>query len=266
MEMVWTAIILGIVEGLTEFLPVSSTGHLILSEHLLGFTGEKAATFAVVIQLGAILAIVALYFNRFWALLVPRPEMRFSGIRGLWLLFLTCLPAGLLGLAVHDYIKDLLFHPLPVACALFVGALAILAVESFSRKRVKYEELDDVTPGFALGVGFFQCLSLWPGFSRSAATIMGGMILGGQRKMAAEYSFVTAVPIMFAATGYDLYKSWSFLSVEDVPFFAVGFVVSFISAWLAVKGFIHLLGKVTLRPFAWYRIVLALIVFFVLYQ
>ncbi|NJB66834.1 undecaprenyl-diphosphatase [Desulfobaculum xiamenense] len=259
MDSILQAAILGVVEGLTEFLPVSSTGHLILVGHLLGFTGEKAATFEVVIQLGAILAVVVLYWERFWGLLRPAPGMRFSGVRGLWLLFLTSLPAGLAGLAAHDAIKQYLFGPYTVALALGVGALAILWVER-RRRTPTTQTLDDITPLLALGVGAFQCLALWPGFSRSAATIMGGMILGAGRTVAAEYSFIAAVPIMFAATGYDMLKSMHLFTAADLPFLATGFVVSFLSAWLAVKVFIRLLGQVTLRPFAWYRLVLAPIV------
>lgn len=261
MDSLLTAVILGIVEGLTEFLPVSSTGHLIISGHLLGFTGEKAATFEVAIQLGAILAVMIMYWPRFWGLLRTDPQKKFSGIRGLYLLFLTSLPASVLGLLTHDYIKKYLFNPYSVAWALGVGALMILFVERTQRKPTIFT-LDEITPRLALGVGFFQCLALWPGFSRSASTIMGGMILGAKRKLAAEYSFIAAVPIMFAATGYDMLKSYTLFTAEDIPFLAVGFIVSFISAWLAVKGFIYLLGKLTLKPFAWYRLAISPLVLF----
>ncbi len=259
MDSLLTAAALGVVEGLTEFLPVSSTGHLILAGHLMRLTGEKAATFEVFIQLGAILAVVVIYRDRFWRLLVPAkgPERQaFSGMRGMWLLFLTSLPASVVGLAAHTAIKEYLFHPQPVAWALGGGALAILAVEQFPRKPTA-RGLDQIGSVLALGVGVFQCLALWPGFSRSAATIMGGMLLGAERKTAAEYSFIAAVPVMVAATTLDLYKSWRLLSADDLGFFSVGFVVSFVAAWAAVKGFISLLGRMTLRPFAVYRLMLA---------
>jgi undecaprenyl-diphosphatase len=149
-----------------------------------------------------------------------------------------------------------------VAFALAAGALAILVVEKLPARN-KVCSLDEITPALALGIGCFQCLSLWPGFSRSAATIMGGMILGAQRRTAAEYSFVAAVPIMIAATGYDLLKSWRLFSPDDLLLLAVGFAVSFVSAWFAVKGFIALLGRLTLRPFAWYRLALAPIVLWI---
>ncbi|NDV24690.1 undecaprenyl-diphosphate phosphatase [Desulfovibrio sp. JC022] len=261
MTSLFTAAILGVVEGLTEFLPVSSTGHLIITGHLLGFTGAKAASFEVAIQLGAILAVVVLYWSRFWGLVVPNPAQRFSGIRGLYLLFLTSLPASVLGLLAHDFIKLHLFNPYTVAWALGVGAIMILIVEKKDIRPNCYS-LDEVTPKLALGIGCFQCLALWPGFSRSAATIMGGMLLGAKRKVAAEYSFIAAVPIMFAATGYDMLKSYQLFTMADMPFLAVGFVVSFLSAWAAVKGFIYLLGKLTLRPFAYYRLALAPLVLF----
>ncbi|BBD07707.1 undecaprenyl-diphosphate phosphatase [Desulfovibrio ferrophilus] len=256
MDSIFSAIILGIIEGLTEFLPVSSTGHLILTGHLLGFTGEKAATFEVVIQLGAILAVVVLYWERFLGLLKTDPERAFSGPRGIWLLILTSIPASVVGLLAHDYIKEHLFGPQTVAWALGVGALAIFVVES-RRSSERIRGLDAITPALAFGIGCFQCLALWPGFSRSAATIMGGMLLGAERKTAAEYSFVAAVPIMFAATGYDMLKNYGLFSSADLPFLAVGFGVSFIAAWIAIKGFIALLGRLTLRPFAVYRLALA---------
>lgn len=256
----YVAVILGIVEGLTEFLPVSSTGHLIITGHLLGFTGPKAETFDIVIQLGAILAVVVLYWDRFWGLLQNDPNRRFSGPRGLWLLFLTSLPASVVGLLAHKYIKTYLFSPFTVACALAVGAIMIFIVEGMDKKE-ETTSIDEITPKLALGIGCFQCLALWPGFSRSAATIMGGMLLGARRTVAAEYSFIAAVPIMFAATGYDFLKNYTLFETNDLIFLAIGFVVSFISAWLAVKGFIYLLGKLTLRPFAVYRLILVPLVF-----
>lgn len=261
MSDLFPAFVLGIVEGVTEFLPVSSTGHLIISGHLLGFTGPKANTFEVIIQLGAILAVVVMYRERFASLLpVKQGKLHtgegLTGIRGLWLLFLTCLPAGLLGFFAHDAIKAHLFTPVTVACALAVGAIAILLAERRG-EGTRYETLDNMTPALAVGIGLFQCLALWPGFSRSAATIMGGMILGGRRTLAAEYSFIAAVPLMFAATCFDLYKNISLYTAEDIPMLAVGFGMSFISAWAAVKLFINLVRRVTLRPFAWYRLALA---------
>jgi len=252
----YVAVILGIVEGLTEFLPISSTGHLIVTGHLLDFTGPKAETFEIAIQLGAILAIVVLYWERFLGLIRPQANQKFSGIYGLWLLFLTSLPASVVGFLAHGYIKQYLFSPTTVAIALAVGAVLIFIVEG-KDKTETVGSLDEITPQLAFGIGCIQCLALWPGFSRSAATIMGGMILGAKRTVAAEYSFIAAVPIMFAATGYDILKNYTLFEANDLIFIVIGFAVSFISAWLAVKGFIYLLSRLTLRPFAIYRLALA---------
>ncbi|MDL2306971.1 undecaprenyl-diphosphate phosphatase [Desulfovibrio sp. OttesenSCG-928-C06] len=256
------ASILGLVEGLTEFLPVSSSGHLILTSSLLNLHGPAIKTFEVFIQLGAILAVVVLYRNKFRDLLLPSSGKKppFSGIRGLWMLFLTCLPASLVGLLAHDFIKERLFNPITVAMALAVGAVMMILLERF-KKAPRYFSIDEMTPKLALGIGCCQCMALWPGFSRSASTIMGGMILGAEQKMAAEYSFIAAVPIMFAATFFDLFESREFINSGHLAFFAVGFVVSFISALLAIKVFIRLLGKIGLTPFAWYRLALAPLVY-----
>lgn len=256
-----TSFILSIVEGLTEFLPVSSSGHLILVGDLLNFTGEKAATFEVVIQLGAIMAVVILYWKRFIGLLRPQPYVRFAGVRGLWLLFLTSLPACVAGLAFHSFIKKNLFQPATVLAALVIGAICMILVEKRHIKP-KCISLDELTPAMAFGIGCFQCLALWPGFSRSAATIMGGMILGARRALAAEYSFIAAVPIMMAATGYDLLKNFSLFTSADIPFFAVGMIGAFVSALLAIKAFVALVGKMTLVPFAIYRLALAPFVYY----
>ncbi len=271
MEKWYIAIILSIVEGLTEFLPVSSTGHLILASTLLDFVGEKAATFNVVIQLGAIGAVVVLYWPRFWGLLFPpkyeavqgsgQVPQSFAGLRGIGLLILTCIPACVLGLFAHSFIKAYLFTPFTVLLALAVGAICMIFVEK-RPYAVRYTSLDEITPKLAFGIGCFQCLALWPGFSRSAATIMGGMLLGSKRQLAAEYSFIAAVPIMVAATGYDVLKSWHLFTAGDLPFFALGMVGSFVAALMAIKGFVALLGRITLIPFAVYRLILAPIVYY----
>lgn len=263
------SVILGLVQGLTEFLPISSTGHLIIASSLLGLEGVRIQTFEVVIQLGSILAVVALYWPRFLGLLLPdrsppagavsgrRP---FSGIRGLYLLFLTSLPASLVGLLLHKYIKLYLFNPISVAAALTVGALFILFAERKSASSIKYRSVDEITPGLALRIGCFQCLSLWPGFSRSTSTIMGGLLLGAGRAAAAEYSFLAAVPIMVAATGFSLLSAAGSLTRADIPFFAVGTAVSFVAALAAIKVFVSLISRISFRPFAWYRLVVALLI------
>lgn len=253
------AVILGLVEGMTEFIPVSSTGHLIVAGHLLGFEGAKAATFEVFIQLGAILAVVVLYKERFYRLLDFKEKKGFAGLNGLALLAMTTFPAVLFGLLVHSLIKKHLFNPFTVALGLGVGGVVILIAER-ALPRARKSGIDVLTWKDALAVGLFQCLAMWPGVSRSAATIVGGMAVGIERKTAAEYSFLAAVPVMFAATAYDLYKSRAFLQPSDIPTFLIGFVVSFISAWFAVKFFIHLLATHTLKPFGWYRIAVAAVI------
>lgn len=256
MDNLFTALILSIVEGITEFLPVSSSGHLILIGDLLHFTGQKASTFEIVIQLGAIMAVVVLYWPRFIGLLSPKAKNGFAGWRGIWLLILTSLPACAFGLIFHSIIKTYLFTPGTVLAALVVGAICMLIVEKRKFKPV-VTSLDQLTPKMALGIGFCQCAALWPGFSRSASTIMGGIILGAQRSVAAEYSFIAAVPIMLAATGYDLLKNLDIFTAADIPFFTVGMAGAFISALVAVKIFVALLGRWTLAPFAFYRLALA---------
>jgi undecaprenyl-diphosphatase len=253
------AVLLGLVEGVTEFLPVSSTGHLIVVGHLLGFEGPKAASFDIFIQLGAILAVVVLYKERFASLWKPKSAGGFRGSRGVFLLALTTLPALLLGGVTHGLVKTYLFNPTTVALGLAVGGVAILFMER--RQRVpRTIGLDALEWREALTVGFFQCLALWPGISRSAATILGGMAVGVERKTAAEYSFLAAVPVMVAATGLDLVKSLRILQSTDFPAFVIGFVTAFLAAWIAVKGLIQLLSRHTLEPFGWYRLAVALLI------
>lgn len=254
------AALLGIVEGLTEFIPVSSTGHLILAGDLLGFeslVGEgRAKTFAIFIQLGAILAVVVAYPRRFSGLLRLSDNSGFTGLRGLTLLLLTSLPAGLLGLLARGPIKEYLFQPLTVALGLAAGAVWILAVERWP-PRVRRIGLDQLRWQDALAVGLCQCLALWPGMSRSSSTILGGMMLGIERKTAAEYSFFAAVPLLTAAALYELYKSRSALHAVDIPWFAVGFLVSYFLAWLSVRFLIRFLSHHTFAVFGWYRLAVA---------
>lgn len=263
MDNLLTALILSVVEGLTEYLPVSSSAHLILAGYLLDFTGPKASTFEVIIQLGAILAVVVHYRDIFFGLLKRRKYVNFSGWRGICLLMLTTLPACIAGLLFHGLIKEHLFQSSTLVYALVAGSLCMIAVE-LKRPEPVCKHLDELGPKLALGIGLCQCLALWPGFSRSAATIMGGMLLGASRQLAVSYSFIAAVPVMFAATGYDLLKNWSLLSSADLSFFAVGMAGAFFSALLAVRLFIALLGRITLIPFALYRFALAAAIYFFL--
>jgi undecaprenyl-diphosphatase len=206
-----------------------------------------------VVQFAAILAVVAAYPGRFARLCDFRSREGFAGIRGLTLLAVTSIPAGLLGLFARTAIKTHLFAPWPVVAALSVGAVWILAVERFPR-RGHVDDLDRVGWREALAVGLWQCLALWPGMSRSSSTILGGMMSGVQRKAATEYSFFAAVPLIAAATVYELYKSRDILAAEHLPLFLVGSAVSFVSAWLSVRLLVHFLGRHTLSPFGWYRL------------
>ena len=262
MDSLAIAVLLGIVEGLTEFIPVSSTGHLILVGHLVGFVGAKAASFEVAIQLGAILSVVFLYWRRFIELIPTRSTVHFDstlkGWSGLWRIALATIPALIVGFFARHTIKEQLFTPLAVTWALAIGGVAILLAEKFVSRR-RSNSLEALTLTQAFGVGLFQVLSLWPGTSRAAATIVGGMLVGLERKGAAEFSFLIAVPIMFVATGYELVKMHSLFAAQDLLHFGVGFGVSFLVALVAVKTFVSLLGRWSLAPFAWYRIVVALV-------
>lgn len=253
--------VMGLVEGLTEFVPVSSTGHLILAGRALRLDERFAATFEIFIQLGAVLAVVAAYRGRF-ASLFRRGGPGFAGVRGLGLLLLTSLPALVLGGLLRGVIKEKLFAPCFVAAGLAAGGVWVLLAERFMPKAAK-DSLDGVTWRDALWIGVFQCLSLWPGMSRSLSTILGGMIVGLERRTATEYSFFAAVPFMIAATTFDLLASLPSLEAGFAPAFAVGVLVSFASAWLAVRFLIRFVSRHTLMPFGWYRLALAVVVWWV---
>lgn len=261
----WHAGILGIVEGLTEFLPVSSTGHMIIVGHLLGFEGQTAETFEVVIQLGSILAVVVMFWRRLFGLIGIRfgevkHEGTGTGHLTLVHILLGMIPAVVLGLALHDQIKTL-FNPVNVMYALVVGGILLIAAELLKPKQPKAEGVDDISYLQAFMIGCFQCLALWPGFSRSGATISGGMLTGVSRYAASEFSFLLSVPMMMGATALDLYKSLDFLKVDDIPVFAVGFVMAFIVAMLAIKTFLHLIKRISFIPFAIYRFIVAAAVY-----
>jgi undecaprenyl-diphosphatase len=251
------AAILGLLEGATEFIPVSSTGHLILASHSLGLVDERAKTFGIFIQLGAILAIVWLYRVRLTRAVVAAREDPVSR-RFLFNLFIAFLPAAVVGFLAHEWIKARLFNPDVVALALVAGGILILLIERWAPKP-GIRTVNEVPPGTALGIGLAQVLSLIPGISRSGATIMGGYALGLSRTAATEFSFFLAIPVMLAATTYDLAKSWSVLAVTDIPMFAVGFIVSFISAIIVVKAFLAYVSGHSFAVFAWYRIALGLV-------
>ena len=252
------ALVLGVVEGVTEFLPISSTGHLIIVGDLLDFNDDKGKVFEIVIQLGAILAVVWEYRARLLG--VTRGLFTDARARRFVLnLLVAFMPAALLGLLFHDQIKAYLFNPVTVAIALIAGGLVIFWVESRHRS-VRVAEVDEMGWRDALLIGFAQCVSLIPGTSRAGATIIGGLLTGLSRKAATEFSFFLAIPIMFAATGLDLYKNYELLHAHDFPVFAAGFVMAFISALLVVKGLLRYIAHHTFSAFAWYRLVLGAIV------
>jgi undecaprenyl-diphosphatase len=246
------ALVLGLVEGATEFIPVSSTGHLIIAGHFLGFTGEKAAVFEIVIQLGAILAVVWQYRKMLMRLVLDLPRER-EAQRLVVALLVAFLPAAIIGLLTHDWITDHLFRPMTVVMALIVGGLGILLVERL-HPRTRAASMGAITLPIALGIGLAQVLSLFPGVSRSAATIMGALALGVARPAAAEFSFLLAIPVMFGASGLELWSSRHFLSLGDFPLFAIGFVTAFISALVAIRFLLRFVAGHTFSGFAWYRI------------
>jgi undecaprenyl-diphosphatase len=261
-ELLAKAALLGLIEGVTEFIPVSSTGHLILASRWLGETGDAAKTFDIFIQLGAILAIVWLYRARLTHTLLAAGREPASR-RFLLNLAIAFLPAAIVGFLAHDWIKARLFTPVVVAAALVAGGLLILLIE-WLQPRERVADVADVRPPTALGIGLAQVLSLVPGTSRSGATIMGGYALGLSRRAATEFSFFLSIPVMFAATLYDLLKSRGALGAADIPAFAVGFTVSFVSALVVVKAFLGYVSRHSFSVFAWYRIALGAVILLLL--
>jgi undecaprenyl-diphosphatase len=251
------ALVLGLVEGATEFIPVSSTGHLILAGDWLGFEGEFADTFSIVIQLGAILAVVWLYRVRLWKAVRGLGSERES--RQLALnLAAAFVPAALVGVVAHDWIKAALFNPVTVACALVAGGFGILLIERW-RGRARIGTVEEMRVRVALGIGLAQVASLIPGVSRSGATIMGALALGLSRSAAAEFSFFLAIPVMFAATLFELATAPQVLSAARLAVLAVGFATSFVSAVFVVRAFLRFVSLHTFTAFAWYRIVFGLV-------
>jgi len=251
-----TALILGVVEGLTEFLPVSSTGHLIVAGSLLGYTGEKAKLFEIVIQAGAILAVCWEYRAKLFHVVAGIFRDRLAQ-RFVINLFVAFLPAALLGLALGGAIKARLFAPVPVASAFIVGAFVILWVERWQRanpRAARIERIDDIRWPDALKIGIAQAFALIPGTSRSGATIIGGMIFGLSRTTATEFSFFLAIPTLFAATGYEFVKNRHSLAGGDLSMVGVGFVAAFVSAFFVVRGLLRYVAHHDFVPFAWYRI------------
>lgn len=263
MTLLWKTLLIGIVEGLTEFLPVSSTGHIILAEELLHFEGPPGKVFEIVIQLGSILAVVFLYRAKIWATVTGAVRREQPAIRFASAVVVAFLPAAVVGVAAHKYIKSVLFNPWVVAVALIVGGIAILVIERFAQ-RPRIKSVDDVDLKTALIVGVCQCLAMVPGVSRSGATIMGARVFRVDRATAAEFSFFLAMPTMLGATVYDLYKNWSTLNWSGGALIAVGFVAAFISALIVVGPFVRFISRHGFGVFAWYRIVVGAVALAVL--
>lgn len=265
MFLIFQAIIIGIVEGITEFLPVSSTGHMIIAGSLINFKGEFANLFSIVIQLGAILAIVVLYWGKISNSLQNLAPGQ-SGFRFWSNIMIAFTPSAAAGFLLKDYIDKYLFNTATVALALIVGGFLMIYMENRYRNNNSVTNLDNISPLQALQIGFFQCLSLWPGMSRSASTIMGAWTSGLSNVAAAEFSFFLAIPTMVAASTYSLLKADFTMSGLEMVALAVGFVVSFVVALLVVDGFINFLKKKPMKVFAWYRILVGFIFIGLIYS
>ena len=253
------AAVMGVVEGLTEFLPISSTGHLILAGALLGFDDDKAKVFDIAIQTGAIFAVILVYWEKIRSTLKALPY-QVEAQRFVLNVFIGFLPAVILGLLFGKFIKAHLFTPWVVATTFIVGGFIILWAERRPPSSVRIRAVEDMRGGDALMVGLVQCLAMVPGTSRSGATIIGGMLLGLSRKAATDYSFFLAMPTLIGAGVYSLYKERALLSVNDLPVFAVGLVFSFLSAWVCERWLLRYISSHSFEPFAWYRIAFGCVV------
>lgn len=260
-----SAIILGIIEGLTEFLPVSSTGHLILAGTLLDFQGDAADTFKIVIQLGAVMAVLVLYWKRYMDILKNLLTFNFSEKNKLNAihLIIAMIPALVVYLIFKDVIKTHLFGAAPVLIGLIIGGILMIVAVKVKRK-VTAEHTDEITYKQALGIGLFQCFALWPGFSRSGSTISGGLLLGTSQKAAADFTFIISVPVMLGATALDMYESREYLTSDALVLFLIGFITAFIVAMIAVVTFLNLIKRLNLIWFAVYRFALAAVFYFFL--
>jgi len=249
---IWQALLLGFLEGLTEFLPVSSTGHLLLAGHFLGFD-SPGKTFEVLIQLGAILAVVVVYFQRLLRMVCALPTD--PGVRRFALAVLVAfLPAAVIGAAAHGFIKDVLFETPKLICIMLIlGGFVLLAIDKIAFSQ-RYHDVIEVPVSRAFGIGLFQCLAMIPGVSRSGSTIVGGLLLGADKRTAAEFSFFLAMPTMAGAFALDLYMNWERLSVSDALPIGVGFVAAFVTGVVVVKLALDFIGRHGLSPFGWWRI------------
>ena len=253
------AAVMGVVEGLTEFLPISSTGHLILAGALLGFDDAKAKVFDIAIQTGAILAVVIVYWQKIRSTVVALPSQQ-QAQRFALNVAIAFVPAVLLGLVFGKAIKEHLFNAAVVATTFILGGLVILWAERRQHGAVRVANVDQMTPFDALKVGLVQCLAMIPGTSRSGATIIGGMLLGLSRQAATDFSFYLAIPTLIGAGAYSLFKERALLTAADLPLFGVGLLFSFLSAWACVRWLLRYIASHDFKPFAWYRIAFGVLV------
>lgn len=269
------ALILGFVEGMTEFAPVSSTGHMIIVDDMWLKTEEflgkyPANTFKIVVQLGSILAVVVVMWKRILSIVglynIDGQKKSMKKRFNLAHVIVGMLPATIIGFAFKDFIDDHLFKVEHVIYALVAGAILMIVADKLAPRKPKVDSLDDISYGLAFKVGLVQCLSLWPGFSRSGATISGGVLFGISHRVAADFTFIMAVPIMAGASLVSVLKNWDTLSMDYVGFYAVGFISSFVFALLSIKFFLALISKVKLMPFAIYRLVLAAVLSIILFM
>ena len=258
--LLWVAFLLGIIEGVTEFLPVSSTGHLIIGANLLGYEGASSKVFEIVIQLGAIFAVVVEYRKKLMSTFIGVQTEKIAQVFVINII-IAFIPAAILGFFFHGYIKLYLFNPIVVGIALIIGGIIMIIIEKKLPIRSK-TDIDKITNNQSFIIGIAQCFSLIPGVSRAASTIMGGLIAGLDRKTATEFSFFLAIPIIFAASIFDLTSNFNILSKSDIPIFIVGFITAFLSSYLIIKIFIRFIAHNTFIGFGWYRIIVGTLVIY----
>ncbi len=262
--LVLKAIFISIIEGITEFVPISSTGHMIIVGNIIDFKGEFANIFEIVIQLGAILAIIVLYWNKIWSSVVDFFKGKPSGIKFWTNIIIACIPAVVLGLLLNDKINEYLFNPITVAFALVVGGILMIVTENRFRHKYTTESIEQISIKQSFKIGCFQCLALWPGMSRSASTIMGGWISGVSTVAATEFSFFLAIPIMMGATTLTLVKSGMNFSNGEIITLIIGFITAFLVSLIVVEKFISYLKKKPMKVFAIYRIIIGVLLLFLI--
>lgn len=262
--LVLKAIVIAIVEGVTEFVPISSTGHMIIMGSIINFEGEFANIFEIVIQLGAIFAIIVLYWSKIWGSVVDFLKCKPSGIKFWTNIIIACVPAVVFGLILNDKINEYLFNPLTVAFALILGGILMIVIENRFRHKYTTNSIEQISIKQSFKIGVFQCLALWPGMSRSASTIMGGWFSGVSTVAATEFSFFLAIPIMIGATGLTLFKSGMDFTIGEIITLFIGFITALLVSLIVVEKFISYLKKKPMKIFAIYRIIIGVVLLFLI--